>query len=264
MIPIKNADEIRRMRKACRIAANVLDQLAALVKPGVTTYDLDHACKDLIAGYGAVSACYNYPNGHLRFPSYVCISTNEEVVHGIGSLKRILNEGDIVSLDVSLVYDGFVGDNTRTVRVGKVSDEVDRLLNVTEQSLQLGIAQARAGNRVGDISHAIQQYVEAHGFSIVREFVGHGVGADMHEEPQIPNYGRPHSGPRLRAGMTLALEPMVNLGRPGVAIAEDGWTVYTKDRKPSAHFEHTVLVTDTGAEILTIPEKELSKDKIND
>ena len=254
MIPIKNADEIRRMRNAGRVAANVLDKLAALVKPGITTYDLDHACKDLIAGYGAVSACYNYPNGRLRYPSYVCISTNEEVVHGIGSLKRVLKEGDIVSLDVSLIYDGFVGDNTRTVRVGKVSDEVEKLLQVTEQSLYLGIEQARPGNRIGDISHAIQQYVEAHGFSIVREFVGHGVGASMHEEPQIPNYGRPHTGPRLHPGMTLAIEPMVNMGRPGIAFADDGWTAYTKDRKPSAHFEHTVLVTEQGAEILTIPQ----------
>lgn len=254
MIPIKNADEIRRMRNAGRVAANVLDKLAALVKPGITTYDLDHACKDLIAGYGAVSACYNYPNGRLRYPSYVCISTNEEVVHGIGSLKRVLKEGDIVSLDVSLIYDGFVGDNTRTVRVGKVSDEVEKLLQVTEQSLYLGIEQARPGNRIGDISHAIQQHVELNGFSIVREFVGHGVGASMHEEPQIPNYGRPHTGPRLHPGMTLAIEPMVNMGRPGIAFADDGWTAYTKDRKPSAHFEHTVLVTEQGAEILTIPQ----------
>ena len=254
MIPIKNADEIRRMRNAGRVAANVLDKLAALVKPGITTYDLDHACKDLIAGYGAVSACYNYPNGRLRYPSYVCISTNEEVVHGIGSLKRVLKEGDIVSLDVSLIYDGFVGDNTRTVRVGKVSDEVEKLLQVTEQSLYLGIEQARPGNRIGDISHAIQQHVESNGFSIVREFVGHGVGAAMHEEPQIPNYGRPHTGPRLHPGMTLAIEPMVNMGRPGIAFADDGWTAYTKDRKPSAHFEHTVLVTEQGAEILTIPQ----------
>lgn len=254
MIPVKDTEEIRRMRDAGRVAANVLDKLSALVKPGVTTYDLDHACKELIAKYGAVSACYNYPNGRLRYPSYVCISTNEEVVHGIGSIKRVLNEGDIVSLDVSLVYGGFVGDNTRTVRVGQVSDAVEKLLRVTEKSLYLGIEQARAGNQVGDISHAIQRYVEANGFSIVREFVGHGVGSSMHEEPQIPNFGRPHTGPRLRAGMTLAIEPMVNMGRPGIAFSDDGWTAYAKDRKPSAHFEHTVLVTDEGAEILTIPE----------
>ena len=263
MIPVKNAEQIKRMRDACRVAANVLDRLCAKVEVGVTTYDLDQACKALIAEYGAVSACYQYPNGRLRYPSYVCISTNEEVVHGIGTPRRVLRDGDIVSLDVSLIYGGFVGDNTRTVRVGHVSDAVERLLQATEHSLMLGIQQARAGNRVGDISHAIQTYVESRGFSVVREFVGHGVGAEMHEEPQIPNYGRPHSGPRLRAGMTLAIEPMINMGRPGIAFADDGWTAYTKDRLPSAHFEHTVLVTEDGAEILTIPENKLSKTPTN-
>ncbi len=254
MIPIKNPDEIQKMRKACKVAANVLDRLCKEVKPGVTTYDLDQICKGLIAEYGAVSACYNYPNGRLRYPCHVCISTNEEVVHGIADIRHTLQEGDITSLDVSLVLNGFVGDNTRTVRVGEVSEKTEMLLQVTEQSLYLGIAQARAGNRVGDISAAIQRHVEANGFSIVREFVGHGVGRSMHEEPQIPNYGHPRTGPVLKPGMTLAIEPMVNMGKPKIAFADDGWTAYAKDRLPSAHYEHTVLVTENEPEILTLPE----------
>jgi methionyl aminopeptidase len=202
---------------------------------------------------GAVSACYNYQVGKRRFPSYTCISVNEEVVHGIASTKRVLRRGDVVALDVTVIHRGFVGDNACTVRVGEVDPQVDRLLTVTEEALHVGIQEARPGNRVGDISAAIQRFVESHGFSVVREFVGHGVGRSMHEDPQIPNFGKSGSGPQLLPGMTLAIEPMVNLGRPEVEVLADGWTVVARDRRPSAHFEHTVLVTPEGPEILTVP-----------
>lgn len=253
MIPIKTPAEIERMRDACRIAANVLDGMKSHVREGISTYELDQLARSLMLEEGATSACYQYQVGSRRFPSYTCISVNEEVVHGIASLHRILRRGDIVALDVTVVYQGYVGDNACTVRVGEVEPEVDRLVRVTEEAMYQAIEQARAGHRVGDISYAVQHYVEARGFSIVREFVGHGVGRSMHEEPQIPNFGRRGKGDLLKPGMTLAIEPMVNLGRPGVEVLSDGWTAVTRDRRPSAHFEHTVLVTDGDPEILTIP-----------
>lgn len=243
------------MRQVCEIAASVLADLCSEVKSGVTTYDLDQMGKRLIEKKGAVSACYNYKIGSKRYPAYTCISVNEEVVHGIGSLKKVLKAGDIVSVDVSVEFNGFIGDNARTVIIEPVADEVRRLIKVTEEALYKGVEKARSNARVGDISHAIQVYVEDKGFSVVRDFVGHGVGRSIHEEPQIPNFGRPNTGPKLREGMTLAIEPMVNLGISDVEYAEDGWTVITSDRKPSAHFEHTVLITDGFAEILTIPKK---------
>lgn len=243
------------MREACRVAATVLERLKAHVAPGVNTYDLDQEAKRLIADLGGTSACHNYQVGRQTFPSYSCLSVNEEVVHGIGSLKRVLREGDVIALDIVVSYAGYVGDNAATVGVGKLSSEVAELLAVTESALYEGIGRARDGNRVGDISQAIQRHVEARNFSVVREFVGHGVGASMHEEPQIPNFGRKGTGPRLRPGMTLAIEPMVNLGRPHVEVLPDGWTVVTADRLPSAHFEHTVLITAGDPEILTILKK---------
>lgn len=252
MIPIKKANEIEKMRQACRVAATVLDRIRSQVAPGVNTYDLDQEAKRLIAEMGARSACHNYRIGNHTFPSYSCLSVNEEVVHGIGSLKRVLQPGDVIALDVVVWYDGFVGDNAATVRVGEVTPEVDRLLRVTEEALFQGIRRAVSGRRVGDISNSVQKYVESRGLSVVREFVGHGVGAAMHEEPQIPNFGRKGSGPKLRPGMALAIEPMVNLGRAEVEVMPDGWTVVTKDRQPSAHFEHTVLVTEGEPEILTL------------
>lgn len=255
MIPIKTADEIEKMREVCRIAAEVLSALEEAVAPGVNTYDLDQIARREIERRGARSACHNYRIGTLRFPSYSCLSVNEEVVHGIGSLKRVIQEGDVVALDVVVGYGGFIGDNARTLRVGRVPSEVDRLIAVTEEALWAGIAAARSGNRVGDISHTIQKYVESRKLSIVREFVGHGVGTDMHEEPQIPNFGRRGTGAKLRPGMVLAIEPMVNLGRPEVKVRSDGWTVVTADGRPSAHFEHTVLVTDGEPEILTLLKK---------
>jgi methionyl aminopeptidase len=253
MIPIKSTEEIAKMRKACRVAAEVLASLRSHAKAGVTTYELDQLAKDLIFEKGAKSACHNYQVGSRRFPSFSCISVNEEVVHGIGSRDRVLRDGDVVALDVCIACDGYIGDNAFTVRIGEVVPEVDRLLRVTEEALYRGIEQAKPGGRVGDISHAVQSYVESRGLAVVREFVGHGVGRSMHEEPQIPNFGRRNAGPKLKAGMTLAIEPMVNLGRSDVTVLNDGWTVVTRDGLPSAHFEHTVLITDQGAEILTVP-----------
>ena len=253
MIPIKNPDAIKRMRESCAIAATVLARLKAQVRPGITTYDLDQIGRDLIASFGARSACHGYQLHSRRYPAYTCLSVNEEVVHGIGSLKRILRDGDIISLDVVVEHDGYIGDNAATVAVGRIAPRTADLLKITEEALYLGIKQAVSGNRIGDISHTVQAFVESHGFSIVREMVGHGVGRAMHEEPQIPNFGRRGSGEKIKSGMTLAIEPMVNLGRYEVRTLPDGWTVVTSDGSPSAHFEHTVLTTDSGPEILTVP-----------
>lgn len=254
MIPIKNPEAIRRMRESCAIAATVLARLKEQVRPGITTKDLDELGRDLIAAYGAKSAPYGYRGSGTRpYPAYTCLSVNEEVVHGIGTLKRILRDGDIISVDVTVEYNGYIGDNAVTVPVGQVAPDVERLMKVTEQALVLGIAQAQVGNRIGDIAHAVQTYVESHGFGVVREMVGHGVGQSMHEEPQIPNFGRKGTLEKIKPGMTLAIEPMVNMGTFRVRTLSDGWTIVTSDGKPSAHFEHTVLTTDTGPEILTIP-----------
>jgi len=253
MIPIKNPEAIKRMRESCSIAASVLARLREQVRPGITTYDLDQIGRELIASFGARSACYGYLLHSRRYPAYTCLSVNEEVVHGIGSLKRILRDGDIISLDVVVEYNGYIGDNAQTIPVGAVAPRTAELLKITEEALFIGIKQAVAGNRIGDISHAIQTFVEAHGFSVVREMVGHGVGREMHEEPQIPNFGRRNSGEKIKPGMTLAIEPMVNLGRYDVRTLSDGWTIVTTDGSPSAHFEHTVLTTESAPEILTIP-----------
>jgi methionyl aminopeptidase len=253
MIPIKNPEAIKRMREACAVAATVLSRLKQQVRPGITTHDLDQIGRDLIASFGARSACHGYQLHARRYPAYTCLSVNEEVVHGIGSLKRILRDGDIISLDVVVEYNGYIGDNALTVPVGTIAPRTAELLKVTAEALSLGIAQATVGNRIGDISHTVQTFVEAHGFSVVREMVGHGVGRAMHEEPQIPNFGRRNSGEKIKAGMTLAIEPMVNLGGHAVRTLSDGWTIVTADGQPSAHFEHTVLTTDSGPEILTIP-----------
>ncbi|MEJ1973992.1 MAG: type I methionyl aminopeptidase [Lacunisphaera sp.] len=253
MIPIKNSDAIKRMRESCAIAATVLSKLKEQVRPGITTYDLDQIGRDLIASFGARSAPHGYQLHSRRYPAYTCLSVNEEVVHGIGSLKRILRDGDIISVDVTVEYNGYIGDNAVTVPVGAITPRLAELLQVTEQALQLGIQQAKVGQRIGDISHAVQTFVEGHGFSVVREMVGHGSRREMHEEPQIPNFGRKNSGEKIKPGMTLAIEPMVNLGGYQVKTLSDGWTIVTTDGKPSAHFEHTVLTTDSGPEILTIP-----------
>jgi methionyl aminopeptidase len=251
MIPIKNKEGIMRMRESCAIAALVLKQLKELVRPGITTYDLDQAARDFMSQHGARSACYGYKIGSRRFPAYTCLSVNEEVVHGIGSLKRVLHDGDVVSLDVVIEYNGYIGDNATTVPLGTVSPKIAELLRVSEEALYLGIKQAIVGNRIGDISHTIQTHVEAHGFGVVRDLVGHGVGISMHEDPQIPNFGRRNSGEKIKPGMTLAIEPMVSMGDWKVVVLDDGWTVVTKDGSPAAHFEHTVAVTEEGPLVLT-------------
>jgi methionyl aminopeptidase len=246
VIALKTPEEIERMRVACTAAAEILAAVAHEVQPGRTTAELNEVAAGLIAKFGGKSPFLGYKG----YPGHICVSVNEEVVHGIPSKRRV-QYGDIVSLDVGIVLNGFVGDNATTVAVGVVAARTQQLLRVTEQALHAGIAAARAGNRVGDISSAVQTMVEAEGFSVVREFVGHGVGRKMHEEPQIPNYGRAGDGPKLKPGMTLAIEPMINAGASAVVMLSDGWTVVSADGAPSAHFEHTVLVTDAEAEILT-------------
>ena len=246
MIPIKSAAEIQKMRTACTAAAEVLRGVAAMIEPGRTTKELDEAAGELIEQFDGKSPFLGYKG----YPGNICVSVNEEVVHGIPGKRRV-QYGDIVSLDVGIILDGYVGDNATTVAVGVVKPRTQELLRVTQAALAAGTAQARTGNRVGDISHAVQSVVEQNGFSVVREFVGHGVGRKMHEEPQIPNYGRAGEGPKLKPGMTLAIEPMINAGVSEVQMLSDGWTVVTADGAPSAHFEHTVLVTEGEAEILT-------------
>lgn len=252
-IPIKNKDAIAHMRESCAIAASVLHQLKQLVQPGISTQDLEEAGRDFIARHGARSACYGYTIGSRRYPAHTCISVNDEVVHGIPSLRRILRDGDIVSIDIVIEYRGYIGDNATTVPVGRVTLEAERLLRVTSEALEIGIVQAAVGHRIGDISAAIQAHVEANGMNVVRDMVGHGVGLSMHEEPQIPNFGKAGKGDLIKPGMTFAIEPMVNLGGYKTKTLSDGWTVVTADGSPSAHFEHTVLTTDSGPEILTIP-----------
>jgi methionyl aminopeptidase len=246
VIVCKSAAEIEKMRAANALVAEVLAELAAMVAPGVTTRDLDAVAEKLVRDGGAEPAF----KGYRGYPNTLCASVNEQVVHGIPS-TRPLSEGDIISLDMGVKLDGFFGDSAVTVPVGSVSEEAAKLLRVTEEALEKGIAQVRLGGRISDIGHAIQEHVEASGFSVVREFVGHGIGAALHEEPQIANYGEPGRGPRLAEGMTLAIEPMVNVGRPAVRVLADGWTAVTKDGSLSAHFEHTVAVTRTGPLVLT-------------
>ena len=251
MIPIKTAAEVERMRVACRLSAQLLAEVAAQVRPGTTTGELDAFAAARMRTLGVMSAFFGYGG----FPGYTCISLNEEVVHGIPG-PRAINAGDLVSVDLGVVADGFIGDNATTVRVGAVDAESARLCEVTAAALAAGIAAARAGNRLGDVGHAVQAVAEAAGFSVVRDYCGHGVGRKLHEEPQIPNYGLPGQGPVLRPGMTLAIEPMVNQGTHRVEVLPNRWTVRTRDRKRSAHFEHTVLVVPDGpAEILTCAEK---------
>jgi methionyl aminopeptidase len=242
----KSPAEIEKMRAASVLVSDVLAELATMVRPGISTLDLDAAAERLVRAGGAEPAF----KGYRGYPCTLCASVNEQVIHGIPS-KRSLNEGDIISLDMGVKMNGFFGDSAITVPVGRVSDEAQLLLHVTQQSLEKGIEQVRLGGRISDIGHAIQTHVEAHGFSVVREFVGHGIGASLHEEPQIANYGDPGRGPRLAEGMTLAIEPMVNVGKPGVKMLSDGWTAITRDGSLSAHFEHTVAVTKNGPLVLT-------------
>ena len=250
MIICRSAAELEKMRAAGRLVGEVITELAAHVAPGVTTAVLDAMAEERIRAAGAVPAF----KGYHGYPATICASINEEVIHGIPSGRRILNEGDIVSIDVGASLDGYYGDSAVTLAVGPVSEEAATLLRVTEESLHKAIDRVRLGGRISDIGHAVQQHIEAYGFSVVREFVGHGIGQRMHEEPQVPNYGEPGRGPRLTEGMVLAIEPMVNAGKPAVKVLGDGWTAVTRDGSLSAHFEHTVAVTADGPRVLTARE----------
>jgi methionyl aminopeptidase len=246
-IIIKTQQDLEAMRPACQVAGEVLDSVAAFIRPGVTTRQIDEFAAEAIRQRGAKSAFL----GYQKYPCNICISVNEEVVHGIAGDRRV-EFGDIVSLDVGVRLNGFIGDTARTVPVGGCGVAAQRLLDVTDQALYLGIAQAVSGNRVADISRAVQNHVESHGYTVVREFVGHGVGRSVHEEPQVPNFVESgKKSPLLRPGMTIAIEPMVNAGRREVKILKDKWTVVTVDGQLSAHFEHTVLITEGAPEILT-------------
>jgi len=245
------------MREAGRLVGEVLTELAAAVAPGVSTADLDALAEKRIRQAGATPAF----KGYHGYPATICASVNEEVIHGIPSGRRVLNKGDVISIDVGASMNGYYGDSAVTLPVGKISEEAATLLRVTEESLHKAIEVARPGNRVSDIGHAVQKHVEAYGFAVVREFVGHGIGQKMHEEPQVPNYGQPGHGPRLAEGMVLAIEPMVNAGSPAVKVLADGWTAVTRDGSLSAHFEHTVAVTAGEPWILTAREVPVSARK---
>jgi len=248
MIVCRSAAEIEKLRRSGRIVRQVLDHVRSLVAPGVTTMDLERAAEKKIKELGAKPAF----KGYYDYPCVLCTSVNEEIVHGIPSERRALKAGDIVSIDCGVVLDGYYGDAAITVPVGdSVTAEMRKLLEVTEASLYKGIEQAKVGNAVGDVGAAVQEYVEANGFSVVREFVGHGIGTKLHEEPQVPNFGRRGHGPKLREGMVLAIEPMVNYGKPDSRVLDDKWTAVTADGSCSAHFEHCVAVTKEGPMILT-------------
>lgn len=247
MIVVKTRAQIDKMRQAGILVAQTLDLMERLAKPGVRTIDLDAAAEEFILSKGAVPAF----KGYMGYPATLCVSIDDEVVHGIPS-ERSLKEGQIVSVDVGVNLDGWYGDAARTLCIGSVSADAKRLLEVTQEALKRGISQAKAGNRLGDISAAVQTYAEEHGYSVVRELVGHGIGQRMHEEPQVPNFGRAHTGPELKAGMVLAIEPMLNVGGCEVSFDADKWTVRTADGSLSAHFEHTVAITESGPEILTV------------
>lgn len=246
MITLKTENELAFMRDAGRVVAGALEEVARAVSPGVTTAELDRLAESFIIARGARPAF----KGLYGFPSTICASPNEQVVHGIPGLM-VLENGDIISVDIGAEINGYFGDAAITLPVGEIDGETQRLLKVTEESLYLGIAEAVEGKRLSDISHAVQKHVEGNGFSVVRDYVGHGIGRSMHEEPQVPNFGRAGRGPRLKAGMTLAIEPMVNMGTHEVRTLPDNWTVVTKDMKKSAHFEHTIAITNGKPEILT-------------
>ena len=258
MIILKTERDLEAMRPACAVAARVLDEVVDFIRPGVSPKAVDEFAATRIKSYGAKSAFL----GYRKYPCQICISVNDQVVHGLAGPGE-LKFGDIVSLDIGVIYNGYVGDTARTVAVGGCGLVAQRLMDVTEKALYEGIAQALPGRRITDISRAIQNYVEGNGYSVVREFVGHGVGRSMHEEPQVPNFVDAKCNQKLRPGMTIAIEPMVNAGMAGVKILNDGWTVVTQDGSLSAHFEHTVLITEAQPEILTCPEKIPSSLKVS-
>ena len=253
MIVLRSRQEIELIRAACRIVADVLQRLVAVVAPGTSTAELDSLAEQWTREKGAVPAFKGYNVGGRVYPSSLCVSINEEVVHGMPSPKRVLKDGDIVGLDYGAVYKGYYGDSAVTVAVGKVTEDAERLMRVTRESLYCGIESMVLGNRIRDISAAIQKHAESHGYGVVRDFVGHGIGQRLHEEPQVPNYVGAGQNPRLKEGMVLAIEPMVCEGTHEVEVLQDGWTAVTRDRRLAAHFEHSVAVTANGPEILTLP-----------
>lgn len=264
MITIKNNKEIELMREACRVVALVYEELEKKIKPGMSTWELDQIAEKKMRSLGAIPAEKGYDigiKGVPPFPASICVSINDEVIHGIPSKHKFIQEGDIVSVDTVALKNGYNGDAARTFVVGKISKEAQRLIDVTKQAFFEGLKYAKVGNRIGDISHAIGTYVELQGFSVVREFQGHGIGKDMHEDPGIPNYGKAGRGPRIEAGMTLAIEPMVIQGKPDILELSDGWTIVTEDGSLAAHYENTVLITKNGPEILTMTKEEKSKIK---
>lgn len=253
MVVLKTGRELKIMREACRISAGALKLAGSAVEPGVTTAEIDKIAEDYIRSQGGVPNFKNYEG----YPATACISINNEVIHGIPSEKRRIVEGDIVSIDLGAMFDGYHGDNAATFACGDVSAEAKRLMEVTHDALYKGIGVAVVGGRIGDIGHAVQSYVEANGFSVVRQFVGHGVGTHLHEAPEVPNFGTHGHGIRLMPGMTIAIEPMVNIGKPDVKIMTDGWTTLTRDGSLSAHFEHTIAITPDGPQIMTVADREL-------
>lgn len=247
-ITVKSPREIELMRESCRLLSLVHEELAKIIRPGISTKEIDRVCEELIRGCGCTPNFLNYQG----YPASVCVSVNEEVVHGIPKESHIIQEGDIVSLDTGLIYQGYHSDAARTHAVGQISTEAQKLIDVTKQSFFEGIKMARAGNHLHDISNAIAAYVTPYGYGIVQDLVGHGIGTHMHEPPQIPNFAQRRRGPKLRAGMTLAVEPMINMGTADVEWLEDGWTVISADHSLSAHYENTILITDGEPEILTM------------
>lgn len=249
MIQIKNPTELKFMLKAGELAAQALELARKNIVPGISTWELDRIVNDFVVSKGGHSPC----KGYGGFPGHNCFSVNEELIHGIPSKKKILKEGDIISCDIVAELNGFMGDNTKTFRVGTVSAEAERLMRATEEALYKGIEQAVAGNRIGDISNAVQQHVESYGYAVCKKYIGHGLGREMHEDPEVPNFGKPGRGPRLTPGMTIAIEPMVNTNFPEVNILSDKWTVVTTDGSLSCHFEHSVAITNGEPIILTLP-----------
>lgn len=254
MITIKSKKEIEKMKEACRITALVHKELEKNIRPGITTLELDKIAEKLILENGGIPAQKGYPSGDKRipaFPATICASVNDEVIHGIPSNKVVLKEGDVISIDLVTYKDGYNGDAARTYIVGKADKQTEKLVEVTKQAFFEGIKYAKKGNRIGDISHAIGEYIENNGFSVVKEFEGHGIGREMHEDPGIPNFGKAGRGPRLEPGMTLAVEPMVIMGKSGIMQLEDGWTIVSKDGTKTAHYENTILITEKEPKILT-------------
>lgn len=248
MIILKTDKQIELMKIACKVVKETLDEIEKHIKPGISTWELDKIAEDFIRSKGAIPSC----KGYYGYPASICASVNDVIVHGIPSKDIILKEGDIISIDLCAFIRGYHGDGARTFAVGKISEEKQKLIDVTKECFFKGLEQVKIGNTIGDIGHAVQMHAEANGFSVIREMVGHGIGKEMHEDPEVPNYGRPHTGATLKEGMVICIEPMVNMGKKDITIDDDDWTCRTKDGKPAAHYENTIAITKNGIEILTI------------